>query len=34
MLSGTSVMPPQLDEYFLDFDLPLRREEMARLKLS
>lgn len=34
MLSGTSVMPPQLDEYFLDFDLPLRREEMDRLKLS
>lgn len=33
MLSGTSVKPPQLDEYFLDFDLKLRREEVARLGL-
>ncbi|HEY6552050.1 MAG TPA: DinB family protein [Vicinamibacteria bacterium] len=34
MLSGTSVMPPQLDEYFLDYDRQLRREEVARLNLS
>jgi uncharacterized damage-inducible protein DinB len=34
MLSGTSVEPPQLDEYFLDFDLKLRRDEVARLGLS
>jgi uncharacterized damage-inducible protein DinB len=34
MLSGSSVDPPQLDEYFLDFDLKLRREEVARLELS
>lgn len=34
MLSGTSVAPPQLDEYFLDFDLPRRRDEMRRLGLS
>ena len=34
MLSGTSVKPPQLDEFFLDFDLKLRREEVARLGLS
>jgi uncharacterized damage-inducible protein DinB len=33
MLSGTSVKPPQLDEFFLDFDLKLRREETARLGL-
>jgi uncharacterized damage-inducible protein DinB len=33
-LSGTSVAPPQLDEYFLDFDLPRRRDEMRRLGLS
>jgi len=31
MLSGTSVKPPQLDEFLLDFDRPLRRDEMARL---
>jgi uncharacterized damage-inducible protein DinB len=31
MLSGTTVKPPQLDEYFLDFDRKLRREEMERL---
>jgi uncharacterized damage-inducible protein DinB len=33
MLSGSSVKPPQLDEYFLDFDLKLRREEVSRLAL-
>ena len=31
MLAGTSVEPPQLDEFLLDFDAPLRREEMQRL---
>jgi uncharacterized damage-inducible protein DinB len=31
MLSGTSVKPPQLDEYFLAFDLKLRRDEVKRL---
>ncbi|WP_425475942.1 DinB family protein [Mesorhizobium yinganensis] len=34
MLSGTSVQPPQLDEYFLDYDLKLRRQEVARLRLG
>jgi uncharacterized damage-inducible protein DinB len=34
MLCGTSVKPPQLDEYFLDFDLKLRRDEVARLRLG
>ena len=34
MLSGTSVKPPQLDEFFLDFDRKLRREEMERLGIS
>lgn len=34
MLSGTSVKPPQLDEYFLDFDLKLRRDEVKRLGLG
>ena len=34
MLSGTSVKPPQLDEFFLDFDLPLRRDEVKALDLS
>jgi uncharacterized damage-inducible protein DinB len=33
MLSGTTVKPPQLDEYFLDFDLKLRRDEIAKLGL-
>ena len=33
MLSGTSVAPPQLDEFFLDYDLTLRREELERLRL-
>ena len=31
MLSGTSVAPPQLDEFFLDYDLPRRRDEVRRL---
>jgi len=31
MLSGTSVKPPQLDEFFLDQDLPLRRAELRAL---
>lgn len=34
MLSGTSVRPPQLDEFFLDFDRKLRSEEVKRLGLS
>lgn len=34
MLSATTVAPPQLDEFFLDFDLPLRRDEVARLGLE
>lgn len=34
MLSATSVKPPQLDEFFLDFDLPLRRREVERLGLE
>jgi uncharacterized damage-inducible protein DinB len=33
MLSGTSVKPPQLDEFFLDEDLPLRRDELRALAL-
>jgi uncharacterized damage-inducible protein DinB len=33
MLSGTSVKPPQLDEFLLDYDLGLRREEVERLRL-
>ncbi|MBX3566693.1 MAG: damage-inducible protein DinB [Rhizobiaceae bacterium] len=33
MLSGTSVAPPQLDEFFLDYDLRFRRDEMRRLGL-
>ncbi|TIQ53433.1 MAG: damage-inducible protein DinB, partial [Mesorhizobium sp.] len=31
--SGTSVKPPQLDEFFLDYDLKLRKEEVERLGL-
>jgi uncharacterized damage-inducible protein DinB len=34
MLSGTSVKPPQLDEFFLDFDWKLRRDEAERLGLQ
>lgn len=33
MLSGTGVSPPQLDEFFLDQDLPLRAEELRALAL-
>jgi uncharacterized damage-inducible protein DinB len=33
MLSGTSLKPPQLDEFFLDYDLKLRSAETARLGL-
>jgi uncharacterized damage-inducible protein DinB len=28
MLSGTPVAPPQLDEFFLEYDAPRRREEL------
>jgi uncharacterized damage-inducible protein DinB len=34
MLSGTSVEPPQLDEFLLDYDLRFRREDMERLGLT
>jgi len=34
MLAGTSVKPPQLDEFFLDYDIKLRREEVDRLGLG
>lgn len=34
MLSGTSVKPPQLDEFFLDYDLKLRRAEVERLAID
>ncbi|CAI2935384.1 DinB family protein [Aminobacter niigataensis] len=34
MLSGTSVAPPQLDEFFLDYDLQFRGEEVERLGLQ
>jgi uncharacterized damage-inducible protein DinB len=34
MLSGTSVAPPQLDEFFLDYDAQARRAELRRLGLS
>jgi uncharacterized damage-inducible protein DinB len=33
MLSGTSVKPPQLDEFLLDYDLKLRKAEVERLGL-
>jgi len=33
MLSGTSVAPPQLDEFLLDYDVKLRRAEVERLRL-
>lgn len=32
MLSGTSVAPPQLDEFLLDYDVKLRKAEVERLK--
>jgi uncharacterized damage-inducible protein DinB len=34
MLSGTSVKPPQLDEFVLDYDQKLRSEEVERLRLG
>jgi uncharacterized damage-inducible protein DinB len=34
MLAGTSVKPPQLDEYFLEQDAPLRRDELHALALA
>ena len=34
MLSGTAVAPPQLDEFFLAQDEPLRRAELAALDLA
>ncbi|TIU63851.1 MAG: damage-inducible protein DinB, partial [Mesorhizobium sp.] len=33
MLSGTSVPPPQLDEFLLDYDIKLRKDEVERLGL-
>ena len=33
MLSGTSVAPPQLDEFLLDYDLKVRKKEVERLGL-
>ncbi|UCI06058.1 DinB family protein [Mesorhizobium sp. B1-1-8] len=33
MLSSTSIAPPQLDEFLLDYDLKLRRVEVERLGL-
>ena len=33
MLAGTSVKPPQLDEFFLAQDAPLRRHELLALAL-
>jgi uncharacterized damage-inducible protein DinB len=34
MLSGTSVAPPQLDEFLLDYDEKRRRDEVKRLGLE
>lgn len=34
MLAGTSVPPPQLDEFFLAQDAPARDEELRRLGIS
>ncbi|MFA6156287.1 DinB family protein [Mesorhizobium sp.] len=34
MLSGTSVKPPQLDEFLLDYDAKLRAKEVERLGLK
>jgi uncharacterized damage-inducible protein DinB len=33
MLAGTSVAPPQLDEFFMSEELPLREEELRELGL-
>jgi len=34
MLSSTSVAPPQLDEFLLDYDFKLRKDEVERLGLK
>jgi uncharacterized damage-inducible protein DinB len=34
MLSGTRVKPPQLDEYFLTHDAPLREAELGELSIA
>lgn len=34
MLSGTGVPPPQLDEFFLTAEVPLRQAEMAEIGLD
>jgi hypothetical protein len=34
MLSGTSVRPPQLDEFLLVYDIKLRKAEVERLGAS
>ena len=34
MLAGTNVRPPQLDEYFLQYDLESRAPDLAALKLE
>jgi uncharacterized damage-inducible protein DinB len=34
MLAGTSVKPPQLDEFLLDYDVKLREKEVERLRLE
>jgi len=33
MLSGTKVKPPQLDEFFMSEELPLRKAELEDLGL-
>ncbi|PSJ58523.1 DinB family protein [Pseudaminobacter soli (ex Li et al. 2025)] len=33
MLAGTTVKPPPLDEFFLDYDLRFRKDEVERLGL-
>jgi uncharacterized damage-inducible protein DinB len=33
MLAGTRVKPPQLDEFFLAWDAPLREQEVRKLGL-
>ncbi len=33
MLAGTRVKPPQLDDFFLAGDLPMRRDELRALGL-
>lgn len=34
MLAGTSVKPPQLDEFFCDIDAPLRAADLAEMGLT